>query len=672
VVAQKAPKGTLQWPLFPPETNWQPPDMGTPPSWADARRVAIDVETRDPDLKELGPSCRRGGGYVVGVSYAIEDGPKAYLPIRHQGGDNLPVDAVLRYLRDQAKCFTGILVGANMQYDLDWLATEGIEYRPKFFRDIQIADPLINEHHDRYSLAAIAERWGLPGKNEDLLKQAARDHGVDPKAGLWQLPARYVAEYGADDASVLHAILRRQEREIEDQDLWRVYDLESQVLPVLVAMRRRGVRFSWERLEGIEKWSIEEEAKCLGEVRHHTGVRIEVGDVWKGDLVAQAIGQLGIHLHETATGKASVTKDVLAGIDHPAAQALARARKVNKLRTTFAASIRRFAVGDRIHCTFNQLRRTDDENETEKGAAYGRLSSELPNLQQQPARDEIAKPWRKIYLPEEGKLWAACDYSQQEPRWLVHFAEIMGKERADVAAQRYRDDPSTDNHDMMTRMIYGGAVDTWTPPEYKRMRGFCKEIFLGKCYGMGGAKLCMKLGLPTAWTVYWTGRWDGSPQKYATRDEAWQALANGGGDGRVAECAGEEGQAIMDKFDLEAPFVRATAKAAQKRAEQRGYIATWSGRRCRFPKRDDGSYDWTHKALNRLIQGCSADQTKAAMVAMAAEGIELQLQVHDEIDWSVADRAEAERGAKIMAEVIPLRVPMKVDVEVGPSWGEAA
>lgn len=676
MVALPAPRGTLQNPLFPPATDWQPPSISELPSWAGARRVAFDCETKDPDLKELGPSCRRGGGYVVGYSFSIEDGPTHYLPIRHEGGDNMDVEPVLRYLREQAASFEGDLVGGNMQYDLDWSSTDGLEFkRVRHFRDIQIADPLIDEHQMSYSVDAICERHGVPGKDEETLRRAALDFGLGAKnykKNLWWLPARYVAAYAEQDARALLPVLRRQERIIDDQDLWQVFDLESRVLPILVRMRQRGVRFSWERLRQIEQWSIAQEGEALAEVRQRTGVDIAVGDVWKPEPLARALREIGVVVPHTPKGDDSVTKELLASIDHDVARAIARARKVNKLRTTFAASIRRFAVGDRIHCTFNQLRKTDDDGE-QGGAAYGRLSSELPNMQQQPARDELAKPWRKIYLPDEGGEWCSADYSQQEPRWTIHFADLMNCPRAKVAADLYRNDPSTDNHDMMTRMIYGeAAVSGWDKATYKRMRGFCKEIYLGKCYGMGGAKLCRKLGLPTAWTIYWSGRYSEQLERFETHGEALAALRAGGGRGRVAECAGEEGQRIIDKFDSEAPFVKSIAKIVQRRAEQHGYIKTWSGRRCRFPAHPDGGYEWTHKALNRLIQGCSADQTKMAMIAMEEAGMALQLQVHDEIDWTIGSRAEAEEGARIMREVIPLRVPMKVDVEIGPSWGEAA
>ena len=128
----------------------------------------------------------------------------------------------------------------------------------------------------------------------------------------------------------------------------------------------------------------------------------------------------------------------------------------------------------------------------------------------------------------------------------------------------------------------------------------------------------------------------------------------------------------MKTFDRKLPYVKALAKMCEQRAAQVGHIKTLSGRRCRFPDKEGGGWDWTHKALNRLIQGSSADQTKMAMVAVeeAGYGESVQLQVHDELDASVVDRKEAEAIAEIMETVVTLRVPSKVDVEIGPNWGE--
>lgn len=652
----------MQFPLFTTvSSDWAAPDLGSLPSWAGAKRVAIDCETRDPDLKKLGPGAgRRPDSYITGISFAIEDGPGGYLPIRHEGGGNLPVEGVLAYLRAQAQVFTGDLVGANLPYDLDFLAGDGIEFeRVRYFRDIQIADPLICELHDSYSMQAIAERWGFPGKDEAVLRAAALDYGLDPKKDMWMLPAKFVGKYAEEDTRLPLNILRRQEREIDDQDLWGVYDLESKLLPILTRLRRRGVRIDTDRLDFIEKWALEKETEALAQVRHLTGHRVNVGDVWKPDAIAPALEQIGVRLEKTSQGKPRIDKELLGSLKHPVAEALERARKVNKLRTTFAASVRDHMVNGRLHGTFNQLRRQkDDEAQGTAGAAYGRLSSEHPNLQQQPARDEFAMMWRAIYLPEEGELWASNDYSQQEPRMAVHYAclsqHLIGHRAwcsAIEARDKYRNDPNTDNHQMMADMANIKRKDA-------------KEIYLGLSYGMGGAKMCRKLGLPTMMAVRGP-----RGQLFDVNSPEGERLAAEGA--RRFEAAGPEGQRLLDTFDSKVPFVKRLAKACEARAKAVGYITTLSGRRCRFPKDRDGNFDWTHKALNRLIQGASADQTKMAMVACAEAGLDIIIQVHDEIAFSVHDQKEAAEAARIMRTCTPLELPSKVDVEIGRSWGHS-
>jgi DNA polymerase I-like protein with 3'-5' exonuclease and polymerase domains len=558
-------------------------------------------------------------------------------------------------LRDNAKLFTGDLVGANLSYDLDYLWQEGIEFpNLRYYRDIQIADPLINELHLSYSLQNIALRHGFAGKDQRLLEEAARDFNVSPKGGLWQLPARYVGAYAEADTQQPLLILRKQERIIDENDLWDIYNLESRVLPVLVKMRRRGVRIDLKKLEEIENWTKVEEAKAYAEVKNQTGLTISTSDIWIAEALAPALEYIGVKLEKTKTGKTSVTKDVFSSIDHPVAKSLAWARKVNKLRTTFADSIRRFMVDGRIHCTFNQMAK-EDEDGNEKGARYGRLSCEQPNMQQQPSKDEFAKMWRCIYIPEEGKEWASCDYSQQEPRWTTHYAALLDLPKAKLAAQAYHDDPNLDNHTFMAKL-------TGLP------RKQAKDLFLGLCYGEGGAKLSRDLGLPTRWAVSW-----GKPRNTyfcASKEEALQKRKDIG-DGYIYETAGEEGQNIINKFDERAPFIRLLAKRCQGRAKSTGHIKTGGGRHLHFPLKDDGTYDFSHKALNRLIQGTSGDQTKKALVELDAVGHFIQLQVHDEITASVSGFDEAKSMAKIMENVMPALVPFRVDVEIGKSWGDS-
>lgn len=624
----------LQGALFLPTSKWSPPKLAELPSWKRAKRVSVDIETCDPKLDELGPGVRRGG-YIAGVAFAFEDGPGFYLPVAHEGGNNLDREMVLRYLRDQAQEFTGTIVGTNLTYDLDFLAEAGVSFdRAAWFRDVQVAEPLLDELQDTYNLDAIAKRWKLRGKEYTLLKDAIEAYGLTGRPGkhIWKLPARYVGEYATQDVFLPLELIRRQEREIVNQGLQAVYDLESQLLPVLLRIRRRGVRFSHERLERVERWSETEEQKALDTVKELTGHRIGLGDVWAAEPFAKALREIGVSAPLTAKGKPSITAEFLESIDHPAAKAMVRARQVNKLRSTFVNSVRNYAIGDRIHCIINQLRKEKEDGGL-GGAAYGRCSSEHPNMQQQPARDpEMGPRWRSIYVPDEGGQWACLDYSQQEPRLLTHYAEMSRCKGATAAAQRYRDDPKTDNHAMMAEL-------TGLP------RKQAKNLFLGKCYGMGGAKLCHELGLPTEW-------------KFSAKL------------GKTIEVAGPDGAAIIDQFDRRAPYVKALAKKCEERAKQNGYITTILGRRCRFPKNDNGEFDWCHKALNRLIQGGSGDQTKAAMVAGDKAGYPLQLQVHDELDLTVRTREEAEGLAEIMRNVVPLCVPSRVDVEVGPSWGE--
>lgn len=626
----------IQQPLFAPPSDWRPPNISQLPSWASAKRVCIDTETRDPSLKTLGPGCRREGSYIVGVAFAIEDGPAHYLPYRHASGDNLPIESVLGYLREQAKSFRGDIVGANLNYDLDWLHQDGIDFKPRFFRDVQVAAPLLDELQENYSLEAIAQREGLPGKDENLLKWAAEAYGLSPKNGLWQLPPKYVGPYAVQDVLLPLQILRRFERQIDELDLWNIYDLESRLTPILVKMRQRGVRIDFDKLAQIEKWSEDEEWKALCEIHRLTNVKIKLGDVWRPEPLARALETIGVMVPRTAkTHKPSVTADFLASIKHPVASLIRRARKVNKLRSTFAESVKRYQIKGRLHCTFNQLRRSkEDGSEEDSGARYGRISSSDLNIQQQPGKKdpELGLLWRQIYLPDEGGEWACLDFSQQEPRWAVHYAEMQNLARATEAGDRYRNDPSTDSHRMMADL-------SGLPREQ------AKILFLGLCYGMGGGKLCRKLGLPTEWIM---------SKKH----------------GQMIEIAGPEGQAILDKFHREVPFIKRLAELCSEKANERGWVRTVLGRLCRFPVNPDGGHEWAHKALNRVIQGSSADQTKKALVDGEDAGHAVQIQVHDEFGLTMTSREKALELAEIMMNAVPCRVPHRVVLESGPSWGQ--
>lgn len=672
----------LEYPLFPVLSDWRPPSISDLPSWESAKRIGIDIESRDEQLRVLGPGVRRDGK-VIGVSFAIEDGPSFYLPMFHFGGDNVEDPAqALRYLHDNAKHFGGIIVGANIPYDLDYLAENKINFPiANWVRDVQVADPLIYELHQSYALEAIAQRWGLPGKSEDLLNEAARAHKCDPKGQMWKLPARYIGEYAEQDARLPLQILRRQERRIEELGLQKVYDLESKLTPVLLKMRRRGIRIDMDKLERIERWSIAEEQKALDTIHQYTKRRLGLGDVWKAAALSPILTEIGVKFtKKTEEGDDSLDKEVLGAINHPVASCTLRARKVNKLRTTFAASVRRFQTNGRIHATINQLRgQKNFEADGTKGAAFGRCSCDSPNLQQQPSHDEFAKEWRSIYLPEEGMLWAGADYSQQEPRMAIHFAIAAGpqllksQEAYDAAiemARRYREDPATDFHNMVVGLTGGLVTRTQSKP-----------IGLGKMYGMGGAKMCLSLGLPTSKAV-WDG--DESVVVYADEDPVkfaaitapsrqFSSIPN-----RSWVCAGAEGREIIARFDAAVPYVGKLAAACQDRAKLKGEIRTLYKRVCHFPEKppqrrkgNNDKYDWIHTALNRVIQGSCGDQTKQSLVNLDEEGYFLQMQIHDEVTSSVETKEQAHRMGEVMENSVALNLPFRCEVKIGPTWGDA-
>lgn len=621
----------IQLPLFEPKSTWSAPDPALLPSWAGAQRVAIDIETRDPDLLKLGPGEFRDGR-IVGVSFAIEDTAHSYyLPVGHHLGGNLDAATVFRYLRDQAATFRGDLVGANLQYDLGFLRRAGVMFQPRRYRDVRLAGAILDENLPSYSLEALARHVGLAGKDEAGLVSAAQAYGLaDHKGELWKLPARCVGPYAVRDVTLPLELLRRQERKIDEEDLWDVYNLESDVLPVIVAMREKGVRVDLGRLDHVEACALKEELDELDVVWKWTGIRLTPDDVHKKDALLPVVRECGIEPALTETGQPQIDAALLDSSDHPALLALSAAKRANKIRTTFAASVRRSLVGDRIHCTMNQMRREDDGGAGPVGTVSGRMSATKPNLQQQPARDpKWGKLWRSIYIPEDGAQWACLDFSSQEPRLAVHYASLAGCRGAEKVVAAYRENARLDFHQKMADLA---GID----------RKLAKTIFLGLCYGMGQAKLCDSLGLPT------------------------EQLDN-------RRVAGPQGRALLQQFDSMVPFVRQLAKLATARAEQVGEVRTYAGRKCRFQYDPSlREFEWTHKALNRVIQGSAADQIKMAMRDLYAAGFVPALQVHDELDDSVDDAEQARAMADIMVRAAPLEVPVVVDVEIGPNWGDVA
>lgn len=659
----RAPKGNPTLPMFVPDSTWKAPRLSSLPSWKGAKRVALDTEFADKDLRRLGIGARRGAK-ICGYSFAIEgheNGRGYYVPLRHVGGDNVedPGQA-LAYLRDNLGGFEGELAVANGNVDLDLLFYEGIkpDYNKCIVRDVQILAPLIWELHFSYSLNNILLREGFNPKDETLLLEALRTYG-GPDAGkeiIHVLPARFVGPYGEWDAACLLPLLRALEAKAGH--LTQVWDLESRLLPVLLKIRQRGVLIDQPKLDMIDDWSLKEEKKTLDEIRILTGRSVAVGDCMKAEVMASVLESCGVVVGKTPTGMPSVTTASLAAIQgHPIGKLIRYTRQVFKLRSTFVDSIRRhMTAGNRIHGTMKQIVGSNDKNER-SGAAFGRISHSSPNLAQQPSSGPFASLWRSIYIPEPGAEWGVCDLSQQEPRWVTHFAEANGCRGAFEAAEAYRTNPRTDNHDLTAKMT---GLD----------RKYAKAVFLALCYGEGGAKLCRhQLKLPTRWRVTVEHN---QPAYFATQEEAVAWRKQQRGRARVLEVAGEEGQKILTTFNERMPFVRALSDLCMKKAEETGMLRLLAGRVLHFPLARDGSYDYTYKAGNKIIQGNSGIQVKLAMLRIDSEMPDtwIQMQRHDDLAGSFSSRKEAKDVAKIMTTVVKARVPFRCDVEMGTSDGD--
>jgi len=616
-------------PLFPTPTEWVAPDRF--PDLSEAEEIAIDLETCDPNMESMGPGWPRRDGYIVGYAIAV-DGWSGYYPVAHGGGGNLDKGLVERWIK-KVLATPADKIMHNAAYDAGWLYASGFTINGRII-DTMLAAPILDENRFSYSLNALGFDYVQEVKSEQGLKQAAADFGVHPKKELWKLPAMYVGEYAEGDARLTLKLWHTLKPLLRKEELESIFELELNVLPVLIEMTLKGIRFDRDKCEQLIDQFKKREKELKKEMKTLAGVDIEV---WAADSVAKAFDKLGLAYSKTAQGAPSFTKSFLDNYDHPLAKMIVESREVNKTHGTFLEPYLKYSAYDgRIHPHVNQMRSDDG------GTVTGRLSMANPNLQQVPARHEIIGPLvRSLFLPEEGDFWAANDFSQQEPRILIHYATLLDLPGAEIAADSYRDDDSTDFHQMVADMA---GIN----------RKAAKTIGLGLLYGMGKNKMAHSLDLEL-----------------------------------------DEADELIQKFHMNVPFLKGTVNAVMKRIEHpasNGTIRTLLGRKCRFPlwepmewgvhkalPREQAVMEYgqrikrayTYKGLNKLIQGSAADQTKAGMVALHKAGFRVLLQVHDEVAVSVKSLEEGRAAAQLMIDAVKLAVPSKVDVEIGPSWGEA-
>lgn len=614
--------------------------MTTLPNLSGASAIAIDIETFDPDLKKLGPGVRRNGT-IVGVAIAVPEGQSWYISLAHPESNNIDWEIFKHWARENLNNSNQPKVGANLLYDIDYLTHAGIPVSGLWY-DVQIAEPLIDENARQYNLDALAQKYLGETKQASGIEQYCLDRGWKGKAQshIYKMPASVVAPYAKADATQALRIFEKQKVILQRENLLPVFNLETKLLPMLLAMRQRGVRIDTEKADKIET------ALSLRlDLNRDNLYAIAETDINynSSPQLAKLLEREGFILNLTAKGNPSVTKDYLESFpDSKTCKAILNCRKYEKMINTFVKGyIGKYTINGRIHALFNQLR------SDEFGTVSGRFSSSHPNLQNIPARDpELGPMIRSMFIPDPGHMWLRQDYSQIELRIFAHYARGKGSEEL---RKNYQENKTFDMH-------------SWCADLAGCSRDQAKIVNFGILYGMGKTALAKELKLNIL-----------------------------------------EAESLLKQYHDAVPFAKKTLYNASNVANRRGYVKTILGRRRRFPIwesiDDHGIYgersaviarclennlspivqrQKTYKALNSVIQGTAADIMKKAMLDIWQSGICDKigvplLTVHDELDWSIPRDTKPELLAEldnIMENAIALNVPLYVDSLTGDHWGE--
>jgi len=654
--------------MYKATTEWNSPTSF--PDLKDHKYIAIDLETRDPGLKSRGSGALIGEGEIVGIAVAV-DGWSGYYSFGHektsgQQANHFDEISVMSWIKVVC-ALPSTKIFHNAMYDVCWLKAYGVKINGHIV-DTMVMAALVDENKFSYSLNSVSYEWLGEVKDESLLTQTAKEWGIDPKAEMWKLPDMYVGSYAEKDAELTLKLFKKLSIEIKRQDLTQVFDLETQLFPCLIDMKIKGVRVDVQKAHTIKQRLASQEESLLLEVKKETGIEPQI---WAARSIARVFEKLKLSFDKTEkTGAPSFTKNFLQEHKHPIVNKIAKAREINKAHTTFIDTIIKYEHKGRIHADINPIRGEGG------GTVTGRFSYSNPNLQQIPARNKQIGPMiRSLFIPEDNHKWGCFDYSQQEPRLVVHYAAtsqgLRDAEEVKKIVEEFNNN-EVDFHQIVADMA-----------EISRTQA--KTINLGLFYGMGKAKLQAELGV--------------------SKNEA---------------------ETLFNKYHDRVPFVKDLMSNTSSSASSSGYITTLLKRRCRFDKWELNEYNpgvlsppmtkaeaieksivkqfetekvrnkyklemneitldqiksnirpkvrraFTYKALNKLIQGSAADMTKKAMLNLYREGIIPHIQVHDELDISVKSPEQAKKIIEIMEDAVKkeMKIPNKVDYESGDNWGE--
>ena len=651
------------------------------------RLIALDIETYDPNLHELGDGSIRKDGRILccgahgdGISKVFDfDNPNDIQELRdilkdpsidkiyHNGiGYDLPwlycgYDMIIKGVQHDTMT-RAALIDEYQSLGLDDCCRKlGLRGKNKdetieaWYEKWQTQMKLAAKSFKKYGISdnnevIIAkenndfETWKLsPTEVEALITQSYKKDVWANALVIWADPVgrEMMKKYNLQDCIATFNLFKAQEKLIEP--LHNVYEMECKLVPILLDMKKRGIRVDEKRMTElaakVQEKADEQERKLI-DMYGVTGEMIS-----SGKKLGARLNEIGIHSPiKTATGAESWAEGALERIHHPVIPMIQEYKNYSSILNKYLrGSLSRTVINGRIHCTFLPMLRDKESGMGGGGTVTGRFSCKAPNLQQIPARNkghgqDFSQDMRSLFLPEEGKMIAALDYSQIEAVLLGHYAQ--GQQAAWFREQLKA---GADLHNIamgMTGITYRPVVKTFN---------------YGCIYGMG---------------------WKTAMEKNYTLFE---------------KLAAEEGldietftKNVYYNYHKKFPVIKDTMEWCQNIAKVQGYIDTMGGRRQHKPKPayDPATgkiNDFIYKMLNKLIQGTAADILKTALINAYEAGIydvlDLHLLVHDEQVVSTPFTKEGCEATvelqQIMASVYKdqLLVPIKAECELGPNWG---
>jgi DNA polymerase-1 len=580
----------------------------------EAELFAFDTETTSLDYSKA---------RIVGVSFAVEPGQAAYVPLAHdypEAPDQLDKSQVLERLRPLLENPAKAKLGQNIKYDLHVLANEGIELQG-IAHDTMLESYVYNSTATRHNMDDLAKKY----LDVDTIRyEDIAGKGVK-QLSFQEIAIEQAAPYAAEDADITLRLHRKLRPLLAEQDsLYRLYrEIEMPLVSVLARIERNGVAIDTGMLaqQSLELASqivsLEQHAHELAGHSFNLGSPKQIQEILYDRL------QLPV-LKKTPKGLPSTDESVLQELaaEYPLPKLILEHRGLSKLKSTYTDRLPEQVdpTTGRIHTSYHQA-----------VAATGRLSSSDPNLQNIPIRNGEGRKIRKAFIAPPGYKIVAADYSQIELRIMAHLSDDEGLLKA------FGD--GVDVHTATAAEVFGVAPDKVTHD----LRRSAKAINFGLIYGMSSFGLAQQLGVPR-----------GKAQSY------------------------------IDLYFERYPGVKAYMDSIRTLAREQGYVETLFGRRLYLPdinSRNAAQRQYAERtAINAPMQGTAADIIKRAMIAadrwLFEERMDAKMimQVHDELVFEVAEdqldycRAKIET---IMSYAAELKVPLLVDVGVGNNWDEA-